>query len=59
MLSFPSQNDKKIFSTGPVYSKKQTWVTAYQHMFKSGLTKCDNSASWAFLTYLLLQKTTK
>ena len=31
MLSFPSQIDKKKF-------KKQTWVTANQHIFKSGLT---------------------
>ena len=39
MLSFPSQNDKKnfFFPTGRVYSKKQTRVTATQHIFKSGL----------------------
>ena len=38
MLSFPSQNDQKnVFPTGQVYSKKQTWVTANQHIFKSGL----------------------
>ena len=37
MLSFPSQNDKKKFLTGRVYSKKQTRVTANQHIFKSGL----------------------
>ena len=36
MLSFPSQNDI-IFSTGRVYSKKQTRVTVNQHIFKSGL----------------------
>ena len=38
MLSFPSQNDKKKnFMTGRVYSKRQTQVTANQHIFKSGL----------------------
>ena len=26
-----------FFPTGRVYSKKQTWVTANQHIFKSGL----------------------
>ena len=39
MLSFPSQNDKIFFPTGRVYSKKQTWVTANQYVFKSGLKK--------------------
>ena len=38
MLSFPSQNDKKsFFPAEPVYSKKQTWVTANRHIFKFGL----------------------
>ena len=37
MLSFPSQNDIKKIQTGRVYSKKQTRVTANQHIFKSGL----------------------
>ena len=37
MLSLPSPNDKKKFQTGRVYSKKQTRVTASQHIFKSGL----------------------
>ena len=38
MLSFPSQNDKKnFFPTGRVYSKKRTWATGNQHIFKSGL----------------------
>ena len=36
MLSFPSQNDKKI-PTGRLNSKKQTRVTANQHILKSGL----------------------
>ena len=39
MLSFPSQNDEKNFPTGRVYSKKRTWVTANQDIFKSGLIK--------------------
>ena len=39
MLSFPSQNEKIFFPTGRVYSKKQTWVTANQYVFKSGLKK--------------------
>ena len=33
MLSVPSQNDN--FPTGRVYLKKQTRVTANQHIFKS------------------------
>ena len=36
MLSVPSQNDN--FPTGRVYLKKQTRVTANQHIFKSGRT---------------------
>ena len=39
MLSFPSQNDKKIFPTGRVYSHKQIQMTAKQHIFKSGSTE--------------------
>ena len=38
MLSFPSQNDENwFFPTERVYSKKQTWVAANQHIFKFGL----------------------
>ena len=39
MLYFTSQNGlkKKKIPTGPVYSKKQTRVTANQQNFKSGL----------------------
>ena len=39
ILSFSSENDekKKFFPTGRVYLKKQTWVIANQHIFKSGL----------------------
>ena len=45
MLPFPTQDDKKNFPTGFVYSKKekkkrkkkQTLMTANQHIFKSGL----------------------
>ena len=37
MLSFPTQNDKKNFFV--VYSKKQTRVTANQHVFKSDLNQ--------------------
>ena len=38
MLPFPSQNDKIFFvPTGRDDSKKQTRVTASQHIFKPGL----------------------
>ena len=37
MLSFPSQNDKKIFSDQPGVLEKKTRVTANQHVFMSGL----------------------
>ena len=37
MLSCLSQNDIKKIPTGRVYSKKQTRVTANQHIFNSGL----------------------
>ena len=42
MLSCPSQNDKKknVFPTGQVDSKKQTRVTANQHIFKPGFINC-------------------
>ena len=44
MLSFQYQNYKKnFFQTDRVYPKRQTRVTANQHIFKSGLTE-DNSA---------------
>ena len=40
MLSSPSQTDKKKkILTGQVYSKKQTRVTANQHIFKSDLIR--------------------
>ena len=38
MLSFPFQNDNFFFSTGRVYLKKQTVVTAKKHIFKPGLS---------------------
>ena len=39
MLSFSSQNDKKIFCpTDQVYSKKQTRVTANQHLSLASAT---------------------
>ena len=38
MLPFPSQNDKNCFvPTGRDGSKKQSQVTASQHIFKPGL----------------------
>ena len=37
MLSFPSQNEKKLFLTDQVYSKQQTQLMANEHIFKSGL----------------------
>ena len=33
---------KNFFPTGRVYSKKQNWVTANQHIFKSGLNRSFN-----------------
>ena len=47
MLFFPSQNDKKKKNSDrSVHSKKQTHVTANQHIFKSG-----------FITYINFQVT--
>ena len=38
MLSFPSQNEKKMFfPPAGVYPKQHTRVTTKQHIFKSGL----------------------
>ena len=39
MLSLPFHNDKKKFSTGQMYLKKQTRVTTNQYIFTSGLSK--------------------